>query len=829
MPKKVKKPTGKPDSPVTELAPEQLRRPCEFGGLSFDTTDDLDDFKGLLGQPRAVAAVEFGIGIDREGFNVFAFGAPGTGKHSAMQQFLQEKAAEKAVPPDVCYVNNFDQPHRPRLLEVPVGRGLELQQSMQDLVSEVTSVLETALESEEYQTRKQVLEQEFEERQAAALAQLGEDAAEKKLALVKTPVGIVFAPIEGEEVLSPEEFQNLADDQRAQIECEIEEFKDRLHKVLQQFSRWQREARERLRQLNLEVSKFAVSPLFEDLRENYVGIDGIQEYVDAVEHDVVNNAQRLTAVPDSSAQGALESLIGDQDAEKPFLRRYRVHVIVDHAKTEGAPVIYEDNPTYQSLVGRIEHIPQMGAAFTDFNLIKPGALHRANGGYLLINALKLLSQPYAYEGLKRGLHRRTIKIESLSEALSLMSTYSLEPEPAALSVKIVLLGSPTSYYLLSQLDPEFTEYFKVAAEFAGDLEWTDESQALYARLLAKLAREENLRPFDRHALCRLIEHSARTLGDSKKISLLMSRILDVMREADYWGGLAGREVVSQEDIQSAIDAAQHRSDRIRERTHEQILRSTVLLDTEGEVVGQVNGLSVLQLGEFAFGSPTRITARARLGKGELVDIEREVELSGPIHSKGVLILEGFLGGRFAAEKPLSLTASLVFEQSYSGVDGDSASSTELYALLSAIAEVPIKQSLAVTGSVNQLGRVQAIGGVNEKIEGFYDICAARGLTGSQGVLIPAANVEHLMLRQDVIDAVEQGAFHLYPVSTIDEGIELLTGIHAGALDPQGNWEDGSLNQRVALRLAQWSDAARRYGQSPRADDREARSDERPST
>ena len=815
MPGKIDQSKGTETSSVSELAPDQLRRPCELDKLEFATTDDLEDLNGLLGQPRAVAAVEFGIGIDREGFNVFAYGAPGTGKHSAVQQFLKQKAAQEAVPPDICYVNNFEQPHCPRLLKVPAGRGTELQQAMQDLVSESSSVLETALESEEYQTRKQVLEQEFEERQAASLTQLGEDAAESKLALVKTPVGIVFAPVEDDEVISPEDFQKLAEDQRTRIESEIEEFKDRLQKVLQQFPRWQREAREKLRQLNLEVSRFAVGPLFDDVREAFAGLSHIQDFLRVVEQDMVTNALRLIAAPDSPSQGTLESLIGDHDAERPFLRRYRVHVIVNHTNTEGAPVIYEDNPTYQNLVGRVEHIPQMGSAVTDFNLIKPGALHRANGGYLLIDALKLLSQPYAYEGLKRALEGRMIKIESLGEALSLMSSYSLEPEPAVLAVKIVLLGSSTSYYLLSQLDPEFTEYFKVAAEFAGALDWSLENQTLYARLLAKLAREEHLRPFDRQAICRLIEHSARTVGDSQKMSLLMSRMLDVMREADYWAGRTEHEVVTCDDVQAAIDAALYRSDRIRERTQEQILRQTILVDTTGEAVGQVNGLSVLKLGDFAFGSPTRITARTRLGKGELVDIEREVELSGPIHSKGVLILAGFLGGRFAGENPLSLTASLVFEQSYSGVDGDSASSTELYALLSSIAGVPIRQSLAVTGSVNQHGQVQAIGGVNEKIEGFFDICSKRGLSGEQGVLIPVSNVEHLMLRQDVIDAVAAGSFHVYPVATVDQGIELLTGIPAGRLDEDGDWEEGSLNQRVASRLAQWAEAARRQDE-PRA-------------
>ena len=799
---------------VKQLQASDLYRCCDLGDLEFETTGDLEVLEGLLGQPRAVAAVEFGIGIDREGFNVFAFGAPGSGKHSAVEQFLKGKAAGKAVPPDTCYVNSFEHPHCPHLLQVPAGRGNELRQAMLDLIADITSVLETALESEEYQSRKQVLGQRFEERQAASLAELGEAAAAKGLALVKTPVGIVFAPVQGEEVLSPEEFQKLPAEQRAKIETEIDSFKDRLQKVLQQFPRWQREVREQLRQLNLEVCRFAVSPLFDEVREMFVGLDEVQEHLDAVEQDVVDNPERITAAPDPQTQIALKALIGDENTDRPFLRRYQVNVLVDHGATIGAPVIYEDNPTYQNLVGRIEHIPQMGAAVTDFHLIKPGALHRANGGYLLIDALKLLGQSYAYEGLKRALQARTIKIESLGEAMSLISTYSLEPEPAPLSVKIVLLGSASVYYLLARLDPEFTEYFKVAAEFAGEFEWTSETQVLYARLIAKLAQEESLRPFDRSAVCRLIEHSARAAGDSQKMSLLMSRMLDVMREADYWAGKAEREVVSSTDIQTAIDAWLNRSDRIRERVHEQILRNTVLVATTGGVVGQVNGLSVLQVGDFAFGQPTRITARVRLGKGELIDIEREVELSGPLHAKGVLILSGFLSGRFAAERPFSLSASLVFEQSYGGVDGDSASSTELYALLSAIAEVPLRQSLAVTGSVNQRGEVQAIGGVNEKIEGFFDICVARALTGEQGVLIPTANVDHLMLRRDVVEAVDRGDFHIYPVSTIDEGIELLTGIPAGSLDGDGAWPADTINSRVAARLDLWARTAQAYANPP---------------
>ncbi|MGB5293359.1 MAG: ATP-binding protein, partial [Thermoanaerobaculia bacterium] len=782
---------------VKELDALDLYRHCDFGDLRFDTTDDLEQLHGLLGQPRAEAAIEFGIGIEFEGYNIFALGPPGTGKHTAVMQYLEGKAAAAEVPPDICYVNDFGEPHKPKVLELPAGRGSELQKAMRELLEEVRPVLETALESEEYQTRKQVLEQQFEERQGKELSVLGDRASEKGLALVRTPVGIVFAPMGEEEVLSPEEFQKLPDKEQKRLEKEIEGFKEDLQKVLRQLPRWQREASDKLRKLHLDASRFAVKPLFDELREQFEGLTEVEAFLDAAEDDFAENASRMGARGEKATSIAMDAISGDDGSEKPSLRRYRVNLLVDHRKSTGAPVIYEDNPTYQNLVGRVEHIPQMGAVVTDFNVIKAGALHRANGGYLLVDALKVLQQPFAYEGLKRALQSRKLKIESLGEAMSLMSTYSLEPEPIDSSVKVVLLGSPMVYYLLPTLDPEFGELFKVAADFARVVEWSDENQELYARLIAKLVQEEALKPFDRTAVARVIEHSARSVGDSQRMSLLMSRMLDLMREADYWAGNGERGSVGAEDVQRAIDNWIFRSDRLRERTQEEIDRGTMLLDTEGEQVGQVNGLSVVQMGDFAFGRPSRITARVRLGKGDVVDIEREVELSGPFHSKGVLILSGFLGARYAKHSPLSLSASLVFEQSYSGIDGDSASSAELYALLSAIAEAPIRQSLAVTGSVNQLGQIQAIGGVNDKIEGFFDVCTRRGLTGDQGVLIPASNTQHLMLRQDVVEAVAAGKFHVYPVETVDQGIELLTGLKAGELGEDDSYPEGSLNRRVA--------------------------------
>jgi lon-related putative ATP-dependent protease len=488
---------------------------------------------------------------------------------------------------------------------------------------------------------------------------------------------------------------------------------------------------------------------------------------------------------------------------------------VDHSATQGAPVIYEDHPTHQNLVGKIEHlVSQMGALITDFTLIKSGALHRANGGYLVLEAHKVLQQPYAWEQLKRAVRSGEIRIESLQQIFGLISTVSLEPEPIPLEVKIVLVGERLLYYLLSAYDPDFAELFKVEVDFEEQMERSSESDWLYARLIGTLARKEGLRHFDRTAVARVIEHSARLVGDAEKLSTHMQSIADLLREADYWAGLAGHEVTSAGDVQQAIEAQIHRANRLPQRIQEEIQRETILIATQGKKVGQINGLSVMMLGNYAFGHPSRISARVWLGKGEVLDIEREVELGGPIHSKGVLILSGFLGARYGLERPLSLSASLVFEQSYSGVEGDSASSAELYALLSALAEAPLKQSLAVTGSVNQHGQVQAIGGVNEKIEGFFEVCRARGLTGEQGVLIPAANVKHLMLRQDVVEAVTAGQFHIYPVETIDQGLEILTDLPAGERDEAGNYPEDSLNWRVEARLAALADKWQAFNAPP---------------
>jgi lon-related putative ATP-dependent protease len=794
--------------PLPELQAADLVRRCDPTQFDFASTAELADLTVFVGQPRAREAIDFGIGIKKTGYNLYALGPAGSGKRTLVRRLFEEQAAHDPVPSDWCYVNNFVQPHSPHALELPPGRGAALQQTMKRLVEAVAGALPVAFESEEYQTRAQVILEEFKERQAHAFEAMQKRAEEHQIALMRTPAGLAFAPVRNGEVMSIEEVQKLGEEDRATIQKQIEDLQEEMARLVRQFPGWQREMQEKMTRLNREMAGFAVGGLISDVREKFADVPGVVAYLDAVQNDVIENARDFLPPPASGSDGEAAQRAPE---ERPSLRRYHVNLLVDHSQSTVAPVVAEDNPTFQNLVGRVEYVQHMGALVTDFSLIKPGCLHSANGGYLILDAREVLLQPYAWEGLKRTLKAGQIRIESLGQLLSLISTVSLEPEPIPLTVKIALVGDRMLYYLLYNLDPDFGELFKVAVDFAEDMDRTPENQRLYALLLGTLARREGLRPLDRGAVARVIEYSARVIGDAGKLSTWMRGISDLVQEADYWADRAGNGAMTADDVQRAIDAATYRNDRMRERLQEEVVRGTVLIDTAGTQVGQINGLSVLALGNFSFGRPSRITAQVRLGRGDVVDIEREVQLGGPIHSKGVLILSSYLGARYAADTPLSLSASLVFEQSYGGIEGDSASSAELYALLSAIAQVPIKQSLAVTGSVNQHGQVQAIGGVNEKIEGFFDLCQARGLTGAQGVLIPASNVKHLMLRQDVVDAVAAGQFHIYPVETIDQGIELLTGMPAGEPDDEGHFPAGSLNARVFARLAELASKRSSFG------------------
>ncbi|QDG51570.1 ATP-dependent protease [Persicimonas caeni] len=809
------------------LPPQALRWQCDADAFDFDTSDQLDALEDIIGQERAVEAIEFGIGIEGSGYNLFALGPMGTGKHEIVRHFLKQTAHQKPSPPDLCYVQNFEKERQPCKLLMPAGRGMELSEDMENLIEDLKGAIPAAFESEDYQSRHNAINQEFRQKQQEALTQLEEVAESRDIQLLRTPEGIGFAPVVDGEVIPPDQSDQLTEEQRERAEEAVEELEEMFRKELQSAPRWERERREKLKELREEVAKTVVEAPIGELCDKYAELDEVVDYLGDVKEDIVDHAEyfvlakraehaRMVSLAPDGEAGALgaapEQSQGEDEsaqAKKISFRRYMVNVLVDNSQVDGAPVIYEDDPTLDRLLGQIEHLAQYGALVTDFNLIQPGALHRANGGYLIIDARKLLMNPLSYEQLKRALFSEQIHIESAKQVMGMARTVTLDPEPIDLSVKVILLGERELYYKLDQMDHEFGELFKVAADFNEAMPREGNLQS-YAKLVAAFSRENDCAPLDPPAMAQVLERAARLAGDRDKLSTHSESIRDLVREANYWAEQNGHEVIGCDDVQQAIDAQERRAGRVKERLEEQIERETLLIDTEGSVVGQVNGLSVLSIGRFAFGRPHRITASARLGKGELVDIERESELGGPIHSKGVLILGGFLGSRFGKKMPLSLTASLVFEQTYGGIDGDSASLAETCALLSELSDAPLRQDLALTGSINQQGRVQAIGGVNEKIEGFFDICKQRGLTGDQGAIIPASNVKHLMLREEVVNAVSEGQFHIYAVRSVDEAMQLLTGVEAGERDDEGDYPQETINARVARTLEGFARRVRRF-------------------
>ena len=806
------------------LAPEKLRPACDPAKFTFETTADLDDVDGLVGQARAVEAIRFGTKIKRRGFNLFVLGSPGLGKHAAVSAHLEKKAAAEPRPSDWVYVNNFEVSHKPQALQLPPGRGAALKNGMAAAIDRLKGAIPALFESEDYRNRRRVIDESMEGSHKQALEALSEKAKSAGVALVQSQQGLGMAPMKDGEVMPPEAFNALPDDEKKRLQETISALQKDLAEIMENLPKLNQERRDRIRDINRELAAVAVLQALRDVKQAFWDTEPVQAYLEAVRKDLIERIEMFvpSGAPEAAATGAPQAAQPEDDGR---FRRYQVNILAEEgapagddeteaepADVTGAPVIYEDYPTLGNLVGRIEHRSQMGALMTDFTLIKPGALHRANGGYLLLEARKLLTEPYAWDALKRALRGECVKIEAPGAAASPITTTTLEPAPIPLEAKVVLFGDRGLYYQLAAADPDFADLFKVAADFEEVLEREEDADLLYARLLGSVARAQDIRPLDATAVARVIDHSARLSGASDKLSVRMSPVVDLIREADFWAAEAGDDVLSTSHVQKALDQQDRRLSRIRERSYETITEETILIDTSGAKVGQINGLSVLQVGAFSFGKPTRISARVGMGSGKVVDIEREVELGGPLHTKGVLILSGFLTARFAQDVPMSLAATLVFEQSYGGVDGDSASSTELYALLSALADVPISQGLAVTGSVNQHGEIQAIGGVNEKIEGFFEICKARGLTGDQGVLIPPANVRNLMLKPEVAEAARDGLFRIYAVKTIDQGIEILTGMTAGVRDAEGRYPEGSINQRVQQRIQAFAETRRNFHQ-----------------
>lgn len=800
---------------IKELAPEQLRRMGDPGQFDFESTADLPPLMEIIGQDRAVRAVSFGIGIPSQGYHMYALGPTGTGKATTIRKFLTQEAARKPVPADWCYVHNFAVSHQPMALQLPPGKGIALREDMERLVEELQVAIPRAFESEEVEKQKEQILQVHTEAQTAEFAKLEEKAQKQGFALVRVRGGFMLTPAIDGKPFSERQLEQLTEEQQVKLSRLREKLQKEMDRGLRRIREHEKETRERLRQLEGEIALSEVAHRVDELKEKYGEIEAVAGYLDAVQQDIVEHVGLFQQGPQSQKVTILGVEMELPHVE-PSFRRYGVNVLVDHSQTQGAPVVMESNPTYPNLIGRIEHRAQLGALMTDFTMIKPGALHRANGGYLVIEALDLLRKPLAWEGLKRALKTRQIRTEELAQELGLISTVTLKPASIPLDVKVVLIGDSMIYYLLHAFDEDFQELFKVKADFALQMDWTPKSAKQYAHFVGTCCREEGLRHFDPTGVAKVVEQSARLVGDQEKLTTRFLEIADLIREASYWAGQNGHDLATGEDVQQAIEEKVYRSNRIEERIRELIEEGTLLIDTDGEVVGQVNGISLIMMGDYAFGKPSRITARTFVGRSGVVDIERESKMSGPIHSKGVMILSGYLGGKYAQDQPLTLSASIAFEQLYEEVEGDSAASTELYALLSSLSGYPLKQGIAVTGSVNQVGQVQAVGGVNRKIEGFFDVCRIKGLTGDQGVIIPAKNVKNLMLREDVVEAVRAGKFHIYPVKAVDEGIELLTGVPFGEMGEDGDYPEGTISGAVQQRLQElaegWQEFYRREGE-----------------
>jgi lon-related putative ATP-dependent protease len=784
--------------PNDPLLPQQLRRSCDPSQFEFTSTADLGDGPQVLGQTRASDAIRFGVGMRQAGYNLFVAGPSGVGRRTLVEHLLEDAPAPGDAPRDWCYVNNFADPQRPIAIGLPAGRGTQLRDDMKHWVHELRDAIPAAFDTDEYRDRLGKIDAEFNERQQHGFESIGERAAADGIALLRTPSGFSFAPLSGREIMSPEDFGKLDPEKQRELSEKMRRYETELEAMVRQLMQWRRERAEAIGALNEEVVEFAVGRITADLRERYQDLPEVVEFLDAARSNVIAHVDDFRKPAESTTE--IDGMVVKTEVD---LHRYTVNLVVANEPDKPAPMVFEDHPTYSNLVGRVEHIAQFGALVTNFTLIRAGSLHRANGGYLLVDAVKLLTQPYAWEGLKRALRNREVRIDSLAQMFSMVSTISLEPNPIPLDVKVVMFGPGDLQPLLEALDPDFGGLFRVVAEFAEDLPWSAESAQAAARLVASIVQSHSLRPFGREAVAAVIEESSRLAGDATKMSLHMRSIQELLQEADYWAGKAGRDTVAAQDVTRAVHEQIERSALTRDRIQEAVLRGLIMIDTDGAVVGQINGLMVVSSGRASFAMPGRITATTRFGKGELIDIHREIALSGAIHSKGVLTLSSFLATRYGRQRGLSLSATLAFEQVYHTVDGDSASVAELCALLSSLSGIALRQDIAVTGSVNQHGQVQAIGAVNEKIEGFFDICRARGLSGRQAVIIPAANRDQLMLRADVVEAVGEGRFAVHAVSHVDEAIELLTGMAAGVEQAGGGFPRDTVNALVAARLAQF--------------------------
>ena len=790
-----------------ELAPEQLRLVCDPKELGFSTTAELAPAPAIIGQDRAIRSLDFGLTIKEQGFHIYVAGVPGTGRTSAVRSFLEEMAKGKPVPSDWCYVNNFEDSYKPKALRLPPGLGRRLERDVKGLVDHARREIPKAFESEQYAAKREETIGRFNKLREQLFTQLSQTAAAQGLGLQATPVGLVIIPAIQGRPMTDQEFVGLNPEVREEIGRRREVLEGELRNMMRQLRSSEKDTSEEIAKLDREVAIFSIAHVVQELMDDYKEFPDVIKYVGAVQSDMLGNLSQFREEP---AEAAKQMPIAALWSKDMAFRKYQVNVVVDNSTNGGSPVVIELNPTYANLFGRIEKEAQFGAFLTDFTLIRAGSLHKANGGYVVIPVEEILKNVFSWDSLKRAIRNGEIAIEDPAERLGFVATKILMPDPIPLNVKILLIGNPYLYHTLYAYDEDFKELFKVKADFDTRMERSQENLRAYAGSICIVCQKEGLHPFGASAMAKVIEYSSRLAEDQGKLSTRFSEISDILREASYWAVKAGAETVEPSHVAQAIEERICRSNLVQERVNELIAQGTIIIDTTAEEVGQVNGLSVISLGDYSFGRPSRITATVAVGREGVMDIERETKLGGPIHTKGVMILGGVLADRYAQDKPLTLSARLTFEQSYEGVEGDSASSAELYALLSRLSGVPVKQYIAVTGSVNQKGDVQAIGGVNEKIEGFFSVCKAKGLNGQQGVMIPASNVRHLMLKEEVVEAVREGTFHVWAVRSIDEGIEVLTGFPAGPRKPDGGFEEGKVNYLVDQRLREFARQFREF-------------------
>ena len=791
---------------IRKLEPGDVRRTCDPASLGFESTETLEAPIAIIGQDRALKALQFGLQIQNSGFNIYAAGLPGTGKMTAITAFLERVAKDKEAPDDWCYVHNFDDPYRPKALKLKAGQAVQFQRDMRRLIDTAQTDIRKAFDSEDYGKRREATARAFNENRERLFSQLNQLAHDNGFAIQMSSMGILLVPLVNGKPLNEQEVLALSPEDKEDLSKRQESIQGHIKEAVTKMRSWDREIKEQVEKIDREVVQFILQASVEDLERKYTDAPGVSEYLEAVGNDIIENRDFFRAPPEAAEGNPFAA----RSLAEAF-KKYQVNVLVDNTNVKGAPVVTEMMPTFNNLIGRMEKEAQFGALTSDFTMIRPGSIHRANGGYLVIRMEDIAQELMAWDGLKRCLRERKIIVEEMAERLGFLTVKTILPEPIPLKIKVILIGDNFYYHMLHWYDREFPELFKVKADFDSWMDRDDETTRAYAGTLCSVCAKDNLRHLDSSAVAKIVEHSSRLAEDQRKLSTRFAEIADIIREANYWAGKRDSPLVGGEHVSRAIEQKVYRSNLIQERIREMIGQGVLKIDTEGEVVGQVNGLSVMDLGDLSFGRPTRITASTAVGPEGVVDIDREAKLGGPIHTKGILILGGILAERFAGNMPLSLSARLVFEQSYSEVEGDSASSAELYALLSSLANAPVKQNIAVTGSVNQKGEVQAIGGVNQKIEGFFDVCRAKGLTGQQGVLIPSSNVQNLMLREDVVEAIREGKFSVYSVESVDEGIEILTGVPAGKRLEGGKFEEGSINDRAQKRLEQLAKVMREFG------------------